>query len=97
MTLWISDNALEDLNKKWYTPLLNDDCDPIGGELRIGLNGEYPCITNLFGNGSTIWLDSVEIDDDGDAICKVMGQDSTFVIYSTKETQKLKRRWERVE
>ena len=98
MTLWISDKAIEDLNTGMLrTPLLDDDGEPIGAYLSVGRDGKYPNIQELFEENSTIWLDYIEIDEDGDAKCKVSGQTRIFTIYSRKESAGLKRRWEKVE
>ena len=102
MTLWISDKAIEDLNTGAFrTPLLDDDGEPTGGYLSAGFSGQYPNIHGLFdrddSDEATIWLDYIEIDEYGDAKCKVSGQDSVFTIYSRKESAGLKRRWEKVE
>lgn len=99
MTLWISETAIEDLNEPGRTPLLNDDGEPTGAYLSVGCDGQFPNIHGLFydscSDDATIWLDYIDIDEDGDATCKISEQDSVFTICSRKYSG-LKRRWEKV-
>lgn len=62
MAYYVSDKAIEELNRDEKTLILDEDGNAVGGYLLIK-NGK-PLIYNLFGSGEHIYLDRLKLDGD---------------------------------
>lgn len=62
MAYYVSNKAIEELNRDKKTLILDKDGDAVGGYLEI--EDGKPIIYDLFGSGETIYLDRLKLDGD---------------------------------
>jgi len=66
MRLYVSSNAIRDLNKMHGTKIYDKHGNYLGGDLVL-VNGK-PVIRGLFGSGESIYLDSLKLDNNTETL-----------------------------